>query len=141
MKRIAALIFMVAFPLAVWLGASGFTINGQVPGATGAMTPIAVGTSTPVKIISCSTPVPGQTQNFSICSVASQCYIAAAPVASPCAAASPAPAAGTPAGFPVAVCPQTTVLNSQTLGSSAILASEWDAVCSSATSIFYSSGP
>lgn len=138
MKRIFAFLAIIIWPLAIWLSASGFQINGVVPGSTASMTPISVGTSTPVAIIGCSTPQPSGVPvlGFSVCASASGCYIAPAPIASPCAAASPAPNASTLVGLPIQVCPVMSTLNAQSFnGNAAILHSEWDAVCSSASKI------
>ena len=120
--------------------AVAFTINGASPGSTGAMTPVAIGTSTPVLIIPCGFTLNGMQQNsttgFRICPHGGtvgtdKVFCAPAPVSNQtpaaCAAASPAPNAGTKAGWQI---PTETCdgLDYPAFGGIGVLSSEWDCV-------------
>lgn len=147
LKRVFAFLFMTLTSLAIWIGASGWTINGTQPGSTGAMTPISVGTSTPVVVIPCSTTLNAGAVNpatayLNFCvtggtSGTDGCYFAAAaPSPSPCASPSPAPNAGTKAGMFVGTGGSgwgCFPINWPSAGGGSILSSEWSAVCTAAS--------
>lgn len=146
-KRITKIIFPLTLAIGMWALASGFNINNVAPGASSTPTPVPVGTVTPVKIVSCNQTKPGNI-GISVCATNSGCNMMPAPLSSPCAAATPAPTGGTSgAGFPIAVCPSTTTLNSIQYGGPNgiagvnIVSSEWDAVCSSASNVYSSTVP
>jgi hypothetical protein len=113
----------------------GFSVNGSSPGSTGSMLPLAPGTAAPTAVASCST----YRSNFRIDNKGSaNCYIAPAVASSPCAAASPAPNAGTGAGIWLA--PNSTwIFNTQGIypGMSNQAGAEWDIVCDAAGNKIY----
>ena len=124
---------LVAPMLILSLMTSGFTVNGLSPGGTGSGTPAAVGTSTPVKVLGCSAAayidfaVTGGTVGTD------GCYVMPAPAQSPCAAATPAPNAGTKLGYFIATGGAGwahTPINFPTQAGYNVMGSEWDAVCS-----------
>lgn len=129
-----------------------FTINGTQPGTAGGMTPVACATAAAAsKIVSCgstlnsggsSTNNTTNTNNVTVCAYGGTVgtdfmYIAFAPVASPCASATPAPNSSTKAGFPIPTGTCQTI-NFPTSGGGQILSSEIDGSCtaSSMTGVF-----
>lgn len=146
MKRIFVIGFVAMYALIAFGWSAAFTINGAQPGAAASMTPVPVGTSTPVRIVACgSTLNAGGPSNTATLyydigvtggtAGADGCYIAPAAAASPCAAASPAPNAGTKAGWfmPTGATGWTyTAFNYPSAGGGIIISSEWDAVCTAA---------
>lgn len=138
MKRFLALVPAI---LILWVSlAHGISYVGTSPGGSGSATPIAVGTSTPVKIIAC-----GSGPNYIKFNVfggtlgTDGCYITvSSSLASPCAAASPAPNASTkvgdfaPTGGTNAPS-NPLVYNYANQVGAYWMNGEWDAVCTAAT--------
>ena len=91
------------------------------------MTPVGPGTAAPTALATCN----AARSNFRVDNKgAANCYMAPAALASPCAAASPAPNAGTGAG--VWLAPSATwIFNTQGIypGNNNQAGAEWDVVC------------
>lgn len=146
MKPYIKSLIPVALALTIWIVAGGWTMNGQQAGSTASATPEAVGTSTPVAVVTCATSLYSFLSNpqtlyldFEVSGGSTGtdgCYLMPAPVASPCAAASPAPSVSLKRGY---FAPtggsgfQHTVINYPMAGGASILSSEWDAVCTTGT--------
>lgn len=122
----------------------GFTINGASPGSTAAMTAVAVGTSTPQAVATCSTSTVCKRTAIEFDNITSgNCYGAPAPQASPCSAASPAPNASTKAGKWLG--PQSSWIlhydpNTNTQMQWQVCA-EWDWVCDATSSMSHVDAP
>jgi len=134
----------VALLLCVAATARSWTNNGYAPGVTASATPISVGTSTPVAVVTCATSLYGTGGKTLYLDFAvnggtagtDSCYVLPAASASPCAAASPAPNANLARGYPLPTGGsgwQHTVINFPSAGGASILSSEWDAVCTAAS--------
>lgn len=136
---------MKAIKLAILVGSGllvlpfllGFSINGAAPGSSASMTAVAIGTSTPVAVATCSTNTTCRRKAIEFDNITSSgyCYGAPAPAASPCGVASPAPNAGTKAGKPLAAGQSWTYRADTSInGSDPAVCAEWDWVCDTASS-------
>lgn len=137
MKRL--LIFVPALLLFA-VSALAWQFNGVSPTGTGSATPTSIGSTTPVAIATCSATnvfymdvqVKGGTVGTD------GCYMMPSGVASPCAAASPAPNSSTGVGYFLpsgGTAYQHTIINWPSAGGGNILNSEWDAVCSTSSTV------
>lgn len=136
MKRLVAFVPIVLF---LWIGfAQGISYVGIPPGGSGSATPIPVGTATPVKIIACGSGVNYVKFNVTGGTLGVDgCFITISNTpASPCAAASPAPNAGTQVGdfaptggtYPS---PASLIYNYPSVIGAYWMSGEYDAVCTS----------
>ena len=126
--------FLLLFALLPAMSVKAWQFNGISPASTGSATPVTIGSTTPVAIATCSTTnvfymdvqVKGGTAGTD------GCYMLPSGVASPCAAASPAPSSASLVGYflPSGGADYAhTVINFPSAGGWNILNSEWDAVC------------
>jgi len=138
--RAIALLVLMGFAFIVL---SGFSINGAVPGSTAAMTAIAVGSTTPVAVATCSTSGSCRRKAIEFDVIGSNtCYGAPAPQASPCSAASPAPNSTTMAGHPIVGPGSWTYRADKDINpSDPAVCAEWDWVCTGANNISHSDIP
>jgi hypothetical protein len=134
MNRFKFLVPLIGLLPFLW----GFTINGAAPGSSASMTAVAVGTSTPVAVATCSAPTACKRTAIQFDNISTaNCYGAPAAQASPCAAASPAPNASTKAGKWLG--PNSSWIfkydpNGNTQGQWQVCA-EWDWVCDGSASM------
>lgn len=134
MKRVMALIVLcLAWVPLVY----GLTINAAAPGAAASMTAVAVGSTTPVAVATCSTTTTCKRKaiEFDVIST-SNCYGAPAAPSSPCAAASPAPNSSTKAGKWILGPGSWTYRADKDINpSDASICAEWDWVCDGSASM------
>lgn len=115
----------------------GFTINGVAPGAAASMTAIAVGSTTPVAVATCSTTTTCRRKaiEFDVIT-ANNCYGVPAAASSPCAAASPAPNSSTKVGVWILGPSKWTYRADKDINpSDASVCAEWDWVCDGSASM------
>lgn len=134
MKR---LIVLVPLVLLIWLSlAHAISYNGVQPGGAGSATPVAVGTSTPVKVMACGSGAQyikfianGGTAGTD------GCYVTVSnALSSPCAAATPAPNASTKVGdFIPTGGGSPLIYNYPSQTGATFISGEWDAVCTAAS--------
>jgi hypothetical protein len=139
MKRLLA--FVPALVLVLWVSlAHSISYVGVIPGGAGSATPKAVGTATPVAVIAC-----GSGANYIKFNVTGGtagtdgCFITvSSTLASPCAAASPAPSVSpqvgdfAPTGGTYPSASPLTYNYANQVGSY-WMNGEWDAVCTAAS--------
>lgn len=152
MKTRIAIVSLVLFLAMFVLQQAGMTttINEVRLGQTASATPTAVGTSTPVPVLHCSSTldtnnsVTKQTFYVHVCVTGGTlgtdgCYASWAPESSPCAAASPAPNASTqvglfiPTGGSSWACQDINYPSALGGLSARVLNAEMDAVCTAAS--------
>ena len=151
--RIAIISLVLCMAAFVLQQAGATTINEVELGATASATPTSVGTSTPVPVLHCSStlnvnnPIQAKTatQYVHVCvqggTVGTDgCYVAWAPAASPCAAASPAPNASTEVGLFIPTggstswgCQDINYPSASGGFGARVLSQEMDAVCTAAS--------